>query len=307
MKKVVSISLGSSDRNHKVRTKILGTEFEIERIGTDGSIASMIEKIENLDGKIDAFGLGGMDLYLYSGQKRYTIREAEKISKRAVKTPIVDGSGLKNTLERRALKHLSDSGWVFENKNVLMVCALDRFGMAQSFEDAKSNVIYGDLIFSIGIPLKIYSLSSLHRIANILMPVVKNLPFKMLYPTGSKQTKIKPKYESIFNWADIIAGDFHFIKKHLPENLSGKIMITNTVTPKDIDLLHKRALDTLITTTPELNGRSFGTNVMEGVLVALAGKFPLTEIEYEKLLDEVDFKPRIIQFRQQVRREISHG
>lgn len=307
MKKVVSISLGSSDRNHKVKTKILGTEFEIERIGTDGNMVSMIEKIEELDGKVDVFGLGGIDLYLYAGQKRYTMREAEKISKRAIKTPIVDGSGLKNTLERRTLKYLTDTGWVFKDKKVLMVCALDRFGMAQSFEDYGSDVIYGDLIFSVGIPIKIYSLNSLYRVANILMPVVKNLPFKMLYPTGSNQNRIIPKYASIFNWADIIAGDFHLIKKHLPEDLSRKTIITNTVTSKDIDLLHRRDLDTLVTTTPEFNGRSFGTNVMEGVLVALSGKHSLVEEEYDKLLEEVDFRPRIIRLRKQARRIISHG
>ena len=308
MKRVVSISLGSSDRNHKVVTNIMGQDFEIERIGTDGCIKSMMNKIESLDGTVDAFGLGGMDLYLYAGEKRYTIREAEKISKRANKTPIVDGSGLKNTLERRALKYLNDVGWVFKDKNVLMVCALDRFGMAQSFETYQSNMIYGDLLFSIGIPFKIHSLSSLYKIANVLMPVVKNLPFKLLYPTGSNQTKIKPKYENLFNWADIIAGDFHYIKKHLPENLSGKTIITNTVTTKDIELLSARGIDNLITTTPELNGRSFGTNVMEGVLVALAGKFPLNEEEYGQLLDEVDFKPRIMQFKNyEGRREISHG
>lgn len=308
MKRVISISLGSSERNHKVTTNILGTEFEIERVGTDGSIRAMSAKMKELDGKVDALGLGGMDLYLYAGKKKYTIREAEKIVKVVKKTPIVDGSGLKNTLERRALEHLKELGWEFKDKNVLMVCAMDRFGMAETFESLGCNMIYGDLIFSIGIPIKLYTLSSLHKLAKFLMPMVRYLPFKFLYPTGSKQNKTKSKYGDLFKWADIIAGDYHFIKKHMPKDLTGKIIITNTVTSKDVEVLEKLNLQCLVTTTPELNGRSFGTNVMEGVLVAIAEQFPLEEKQYEELLKKVGFKPRIISFQQfQNRRELSHG
>ncbi|SES99056.1 quinate 5-dehydrogenase [Anaerobranca gottschalkii] len=308
MKRVVSVSLGSSDRDHKVRTNILGIDFEIERVGTDGSIEKMKELIKSLDGKVDAFGLGGIDLYLYAGKKRYIIKDAEKIAACAKKTPVVDGSGLKNTLERRVLKYLKSTNWEFKNKNVLMVCALDRFGMTQTFEEFGSNMVYGDLMFSLGIPIKIDNINVLYRLAEILMPVVKHLPFKFIYPTGSKQNQHKLKYAKVFQWADIIAGDFHYIKKHMPKNLQGKMIITNTVTTKDVEFLNKAGVDTLVTTTPELNGRSFGTNVMEGVLVALSGQFPLSEEQYEELLDKVDFKPRVLKFKaDQLGRELAHG
>lgn len=308
MKKVVSISLGASDRDHKVRSFIGGREFEIERIGTDGCIKKMIDTIKELDGKVDAFGLGGIDLYLFAGKKRYTIRDAEKIVRNAKKTPIVDGSGLKNTLERRTLEHLKEIGWNFSGKKVLMVCAMDRFGMAETFEKMGAKVIYGDLMFSLGIPIKIHSLKTLYSIAKIAMPVVRCLPFKMLYPTGNKQTLEIKKHKQLFSWADIIAGDYHFIKKFMPDDLSGKVIITNTVTSKDIAVLKEKNLDCLVTTTPELNGRSFGTNVMEGVLVALAGSENISATEYEQLLEKVNFNPRIVKIAQtNTRRDMLHG
>ncbi len=54
----------------------------------------------------------------------------------------------------------------------------------------------------------------------------------------------------------------------------------------------------LITTTPELNGRSFGTNVMEAVLVALSGvkDRELKQEEYIELLRKINFTPRVIDF-----------
>ncbi len=54
-------------------------------------------------------------------------------------------------------------------------------------------------------------------------------------------------------------------------------------------------LTTLITTTPEMDGRSFGTNVMEGLIVALMNKAPedITDQEINDLLDRLNFKPRV--------------
>ncbi|MFY9271602.1 MAG: hypothetical protein WAO37_01165, partial [Thermacetogeniaceae bacterium] len=80
MKRVVSVSLGSSKRDHKVEAEFLGEKFVIERIGTDGDMERAIEVIRELDGKVDAFGMGGIDLYLVAGNRRYALREAKKIA-----------------------------------------------------------------------------------------------------------------------------------------------------------------------------------------------------------------------------------
>lgn len=299
MKHVISISLGSSTRNHSVEAEFLGEKFLIERKGTDGDIGKAIEMIKKYDGVVNAFGLGGIDLYIYAGTSRYTFRDAERIARAAVKTPIVDGSGLKNTLERKVLVYLqNEMGMVFADKKVLMVCAVDRFGMAQSFWQAGAVMTFGDLVFTMGIPVTFSSLKTLERLARIIAPVVVKLPFKLLYPTGEKQEKVDPKYGKYYEKADIIAGDFHFIRRYMPENLNGKIVITNTVTSKDVELLRIRGVSMLVTTTPELNGRSFGTNVMEGVLIAMTGKNPgnMTSADYSELLDKIGFQPRIVNF-----------
>ncbi len=299
--KVVSISLGSSKRDHYVETTFLGEKFIIERRGTDGDMDAAINLIKELDGKVDAFGLGGADLYIFAGKRRYTIKDAAKIARAAQKTPIVDGSGLKNTLERRVINHLHhDAGIKFNDKKTLMVCAVDRFGMAEAIHQLGGQTVYGDLIFGLGIPVPLNSLKALNRVARIIAPVVCRMPFKYLYPTGSKQEQANNnnKFANYYDEADIIAGDFHYIKKYLPGHIEGKIIITNTVTVDDVAELKKRGAKLLVTTTPELNGRSFGTNVMEAVMVALTSK-RLQDInteDYERVLTEMNFLPRIEYF-----------
>lgn len=297
MKKILSISIGSSTRNKTVEAEILGEKFIIERIGTDGDLNKAIELIKKYDGKVDAFGMGGIDLYLYAGQKRYIIKDAIPMKNAAKITPIVDGSGLKNTLERKVVKYIQNEGIVnIKGKKVLIVSALDRFGMTQAFNEEGAELTLGDIIFALGLPIPIHSLNLLYKIAAVLAPVIVKLPFEMLYPTGDKQLTINSKkYEKFYKDADIIAGDYLFIKKYMPENMEGKIILTNTVTQEDVDMMKKRGVKLLITTTPDLNGRSFGTNVMEGVLISIAGKKQdqMNPEDYDKLLDEIGFKPRI--------------
>lgn len=299
IKRVVSISLGSSNRDHKVREEILGEEIIIERIGTDGSIKKAKELFKELDGKVDAFGLGGIDLYLKIKDNQYILKDAQRIIKDVNKTAVVDGSGLKNTLERMAINNL-DQKISLKDKKVLMVCALDRFGMAEAFNEAKAQLIFGDLIFALGLNIPLKSLTALNNVAKIIMPVVSRLPIKLLYPTGNKQDDIKDKYSKYYQWADIIAGDFHYIRRYLPENIEGKIIVTNTVTSDDLNLLASRGVSKLMITTPEFEGRSFGTNVLEAVLLSLLDK-PLKEIRvshYLKLLQKIDFSPQVIDFKE---------
>lgn len=296
-KRVVSVSLGSSKRDHAVTTELLGQEFEISRRGTDGDFAKAETLLKELDGKVDAIGLGGIDIYLYSGTRRYELTDGVKLRNVVKTTPVVDGSGLKNSLEPEAVKLLAaDSRFDLANKTVLMVSAVDRYGMAKAFVEAGSKTIFGDLIFALGVKVPVYTLDKLASLADELLPKIVKAPFNTLYPIGSEQdAEPDPKFSEYYDQADIIAGDFHYIRRYMPAALPGKIILTNTVTERDVKALTDRGVAYLITTTPEYNGRSFGTNVLEAAFVVLIGKpwEDITTDNYLDLLKELDYKPLI--------------
>ncbi len=294
-KHIVSVSIGSSKRNSRAEVYVesLGETFVLERIGTDGSWEKAIELVKELDGKVDAFGLGGADLYVYAGRRRYAFRDAERMARAAQKTPMLDGSGLKHTLERNAVRLLEpEIGW--KDKKVLIPSAVDRFGLAEALDVAGARMLYGDLIFGLGLPIPLYRLSLLQKIAYLLLPIITQLPFQWLYPTGEKQEKqVQDWRQRYFEWADVVAGDWHFMRRFMPQNMQGKIILTNTTTPEDLEFMRKRGIAKLITTTPRLEGRSFGTNVMEGFMVAVAGKYPLSEADYLEYIEKLNLKPQI--------------
>lgn len=260
---------------------------------------------------MDAIGLGGIDLYLVAGERRYVVRDALKLARRAPRTPVVDGSGLKNTLERETIRRLWGEGHLvaaddtWRPPRFLVVSAVDRFGMAEAVAETGCEHVFGDLIFALKLPLPVSRLAHIRRLAQVLLPVFCRLPFKLIYPTGEQQQRDGGLGRPWLQWADIIAGDYHFIGRNLPPAtalsplpLQGKTVITNTTTEADVAKLKQLGLSRLVTTTPRLGGRSFGTNVMEGVLVTLSGKLPeeLSPADYLDLLAQLNWAPQVDHF-----------
>ncbi|HDD55454.1 MAG: quinate 5-dehydrogenase [Chloroflexota bacterium] len=295
MKRAVSVSLGSKSRDKKVVTTLLGEEVSIERIGTDGDEEKAYQLYCELDGKVDSFGVGGIDLYIHALKRDYPLYAGLKLIRDVKNTPVVDGGGLKATLEARIMQDVEKQlGDIIQPKTVLLVAGLTRGGMTRSFIDAGYQLTFGDLMFGLQIPIPIYTVPMANFAAAILLPIVGRMPIKMLYPTGEKQLEVVPKYEKYYAASKVIAGDWLYIMQHAPDDLSGKVIVTNTTTEADVTFLKDRGVDFLITTTPVLDGRSFGTNMFEAALVAAAGKNrPLTTPELDQIIDQLSLKAQI--------------
>lgn len=296
MKTVVSVSLGSSSRDHEAHATFLGQEFLVRRVGTDGDFRKAQALLRELDGTVDAIGLGGVDVYLSARGKRYAMRDGLRLLQTVEKTRVVDGSGLKDTLEREMIRQLPFS---IRDQRVLMVCAMDRFGMAEALEQVGARCVYADKIFALNLDQPIYTLDELAAQAEKLLPEICKLPISFVYPTGKSQASIEPLplTDPYYAAADVIAGDFHFIRRRLPDRLEGKTVITNTVTGGDVEELRKRGVKRLITTTPELEGRSFGTNVMEAVMLVLLEKTwdDVEPQDYLNLIQKLGLEPRVVE------------
>lgn len=297
MKRAVSISIGSSKRNKAVEVELLGEQVTIERIGTDGDMEKAARLYQELDGKVDAFGVGGADLGLMVDEKWYPLYSVQPMVRYIKQTPVVDGAGLKNTLENKLGKFILEKIGDYVNtmgRKAFVVSGADRWGMSKSFLDNGYECVFGDLMFGLGVPFVVRSETSLKRLAALLLPVVGRLPFAWLYPTGEKQDVRIPKYEKYYQWATVIAGDCLYVKRHLPYQMKGKVIATNTTTPADVEMFRQSGIKYLVTSTPVLDGRSFGTNMMEAALIAISGKQrKLTYAELSEMLDQLGFEPQL--------------
>ncbi|MBP7095321.1 MAG: quinate 5-dehydrogenase [Spirochaetia bacterium] len=287
MKRAVSVSLGSSKRDKSVEIELAGTSVLLERRGTDGDEKRAQALFEELDGKVDALGVGGVELYLRLPWREYPLRSGVNLVRNLRATPYTDGRHLKTVLESRVVPFLEGRlGKRFGNGRAFLVEGISRYGMTRAFVEAGWDCVFGDLMFALGLPFPIRSLRGLDRAARILLPVVGRLPISMLYSTGEAQESNEPKYERFFREASVVAGDWLYIRKHMPLDMEGKTIVTNTTTEADVAFMRERGVKYLVTTTPVLEGRSFGTNALEAALVAAAGKGRV--LEDPELADFVD-------------------
>jgi hypothetical protein len=291
MKRAISISLGSPSRDKRVEISLLGQKVQLERRGTNGDEAKARELYRTLDGTVDVFGVGGIDLYVYTPWKNYPLYTAHRLVQDVRKTPYVDGSTLRGILEKRVVRFMENKlGSTIQRKKVFLIEAISRWTMASAFLEAGYDCVFGDLMSALKIPIPIRRVGTLNVLARILLPIVGRLPFSFIYSIGESQEEVVPKYQKYYKEATVIAGDWLYIKKHMPEDMEGKVIVTNTTTPADVEFMRRRGIRHLVTSTPVFEGRSFGTNATEAALTAAAGKGrALTAGEMEKLVDELKF------------------
>jgi hypothetical protein len=304
MKKALSISIGSSSRDKSVHIRLFDQEIHLERIGTDGDLDAARRLFRQMDGKADAFGLGGTDLGLYVAGKWYPLHSILPLVSDVRQTPVVDGCGLKNTLESRVARVLEEEigGYLDrQGRSALVMTAVDRYGLLRAFVAGGYECTFGDVLFSLGLPLPVRRVRSVKLLAATLIPIVSRLPFQWVYPVGEKQHDRRPKFRWAFQRATVIAGDCHYIRRYMPESLSGKVIVTNTTTPRDVAIFREAGVRYLLTTTPVYDGRSFGTNLLEAALLAAKGyrqpvDYARAEAYFEMLdswVDAAGFRPQL--------------
>ncbi|RME39069.1 MAG: hypothetical protein D6793_01705 [Thermoflexia bacterium] len=111
---------------------------------------------------MDAFGIGGFDLGLTVAGRYYPIYSVRKIVAGVCRTPMVDGSGLRQILEHRIAQYVEQTiGPEVHPKRVLIPAAVDRYGLALSFAEAGYDLLFGDLGFGLGLPIPLRSLPSI--------------------------------------------------------------------------------------------------------------------------------------------------
>ena len=186
-------------------------------------------------------------------------------------------------------------------KHVLMVSALDRFGMAQALVDAGADVLFGDFIFALDKDMPVRDLHEFERMAEKYLPDACKLPFQFFYPTGKKQEKPpEPKYPQYYDEAEIIAGDFHFMRQFMPERLDGKIVLDEHRHARQRrgarrarrpdadhdDARYRRAVRSEPTCSRRRCWRCSGKRWSDVV-----------PADYERVLHELRLKPRVVELR----------
>ena len=156
-----------------------------------------------------------------------------------------------------------------------MVSALDRFGMAQALVAAGADMIFGDFIFALDLDRPVRGLDEFEAMARKYLPDACKLTVPIFLSDREKtRSAAGTEISRILRRRGYHRGRFSFhAAVHARAARTARWCLTNTAHRNTTSAnCANAALHTLVTTTPDFGGRSFGTNVVEAALLALLGK-----------------------------------
>ena len=224
MKKVLAIHINEGAET--IKTSFLDEEIQIRWIGCGGDPQRARSLIAEFDGQVDAIGLEGLPAHLELGQSRREHLNGITLKDAARATPVVDGSGIRNALERwgAILADRAEPG-IFSEKRVLLVPGLNHRGLAHGLEHYSRRIRYADPVVYFAMPdfPGVGSRMTLDQVAGPTLEQLKDAPFRRIIPQpGVPGT---PRSPEPFLWADILAGDIGAIRRYAPKELRRKIAV----------------------------------------------------------------------------------
>lgn len=298
MKRIISISPGSSQRDYRMTTTLLGTHIEIQRFGSDGDNQRAVNLVQTYASQGDVLSLEGVVPAFRTSSDILVQREIAHLATHAGTTPLVTGRHFKTLLERWCLKRMAEIlPGSLQGRRVLMVQGLASYPLAQVLVQYQPHVQFADPLLQTGLPFApcLRSLKQLQWYAGVS-------PF--LTAVWSQQQRNQPtrllaRMHRLFAQAGVLVATFETLHQFLPADLRGRLLITDDPTPQEIEHLREQGLTTLVTMTPPLSQEHpfVATSVLEAiarVVLAAQGKQP-DEAHLLDFISQAGWEPAVQQ------------
>lgn len=296
MKKVVSVTLGSSKQDHEFQTEFLGQQFTVSRMGADQDTGKAWELMRRQQATADAIGLGEISDHYQVGVRTVVNKETQRLTNVVTRVPVTTGATLRRLLQVRAVRHVQkELGHYFNNNLVLFLSGMRNYDMAVAMSDYTKNLSFADALFQTGAPTMLGSLEQLELYAKGSKYMLSGKPGQMLEASlsGIKNRMVA----EVVAKSHVIVGTFAEIKAvGNATNLDGKTLITSAVDDERLAFFAKCKVNLVIDVSPKLFQEVVGINTIEAMILAALEK-PQEEVsddDFEEILDELHIKPRLL-------------
>ena len=296
MKTVVGISLGSSAQDFAFRTRFLGQNLDVRRIGTNHSVGRARKLLAHWENHAEAIGVGvARDSYTV-GEQRYVEKESEHFANLVTRVPTTTGARLNDILQEWALRHVqSRLGNYFTNAKVLFFSGVGNYKLAQAFAEYSPNLEFADALLQMGVPKMLTSLDQLELYASGAHYVTDRIPEAVMSTRVAKEWT-KFVLRRAMQDATVLVAPVHELDCFGLEELAGKTIITSTVNEKRIAEFRRKGVHLVVDGAPLLNGHLLGPSLLDAMILAARGKESddLLEDDYLEIITSLALEPRMI-------------
>jgi len=296
MKKVVTVTLGSSKKDFEFKTKFLGQEFQVRRFGADKDSSKAWELMRRQQANADAIALSDMPDHYHVGLRTVINKKSQHLMQVVTRVPVTTGASLRRLLQVRAVRHVQkELGHYFNNNLVLFLSGMRNYDMAVALSDYTRNLSFADPVFHAASPVLLSSLDQLELFAKGKELLPDGVPGEFLKSVlGTLKNKI---VANAVAKSHVIVGTFREIQAVASGgNLEGKTLITSAVDDEALAFFARHKVNLAVDVTPKLFDQVVGISTITAMILAATGKAEseLTDHDFEEILHELDIKPRLL-------------
>lgn len=296
MKKVITVTLGSSKKDFEFKTRFLGQEFSVQRLGADRDSSKAWELMRRQQANADAIALSDTVDHYHVGLRTVVNKESQRLMQVVTRVPVTTGASLRRLLQVRAVRHVQkELGHYFNNNLVLFLSGMRNYDMAVALSEYTRNLSFADPVFHAGSPLLLTSLEQLEIYAKGKELIPDIVPGEFL-KSVLKTVKNKIVANAVAR-SHVIVGTFREIQAVAAGgNLEGKTLITSAIDDEALAFFTKHKVNLVVDVSPKLFDRVVGISTITAMILASMDK-PESEVsdhDFEEIINELDIKPRLL-------------
>jgi len=298
MKKVVSVSLGSSAKDYEFKTRFLGKDFHVKRVGADGDEGKAWELLRRYQSEADAIALGMLRDHYDMGSRWHVHADTDRLLKVVTRVPATTGANLRRLLQIRAVRHVNRTfGRYFYNNLVLFMSGMVNYDMAQAMGDYTPNLRFADAVLETGAPAVLTSLDQLEMYARGAHIASSVLPTRGLSRIpGAKRLK-KSILAKEMAKSQVIVGTFDDIETFGDaRTLEGKTLITSAIDDDRLEFFKECNVNLVVDVSPKLFERVVGLSTIQAMILAAMDTTSeeLSDHDLEEIVEELKIEPRLL-------------
>ena len=296
MKKVVTVTLGSSKQDFEFKTEFLGQSFSVRRLGADMDTGKAWELMRRQQASADAIGLGEISDHYHVGLRTVINKDTQHLTNVVTRVPVTTGATLRRLLQVRAVRYVQkELGNYFNNNLVLFLSGMRNYDMAVALSDYTKNLSFADALFQTGAPAMLTSLEQLELYAKGSELMLSSRTGRALEAalSGFKNKRVAGVVEK----SHVIVGTFAEIKAvGNPANLEGKTLITSAVDDERMAFFTKCKVNLVVDVSPMLFEKVVGINTIEAMILAALDKRQeeVSDDDFDEILNELKITPRLL-------------
>ncbi len=300
MKKVISVSLGSSAGDFEFQTRFLDQEFSVQRVGADGDDGNAWELLRRAQSEADVVGLGGSGDDYQVGSRTIVNRETQRLKNVVTRVPVTTGATLRRILQVRAVRHVQKELVNYFNNNLtLFLSGMRNYEMALAMSDYTRNLKFADAILQTGAPTLLTSLEQLELFAQGNRLATSLAPMRMIGKLlADRPNRVQRQaLDKAMRKSHTIIGTFGEIRGlGTAENLEGKTLITSAVDDERLAFFRDCKVNLVVDVSPKLFDHVVGLNTMQAMILAALETTTeeLSDDDIIEILDELKVKPRLL-------------